>query len=492
MRRTLAILLAVVLFFGITVTTVSAEEEIKVFIDGVEQSYDQPPVIINGYTLVPMRAIFNELGATVTWDKYTRSVTGTKDNITILIVVDSEYANVNGESIKLPQRARIINGKTMVPLKFVSKSLGAYVDYDKATRTITILRPVETVVQEDVKTKLTTEEIAELNDDKIVLIETDTSLGSGIIIKEGLILTNYHVINDAAQISAETFYGDRFNIEGVVVYDQVADLAVLKAEKEFGITPVTLGDPNTSKKGENIFTIGNPKGLRNTLSTGIISGFHNEDGVELIQITAPITNGSSGGGLFNEYGELIGVTTAGYGEGNLNFAVSVNHIKDWLENELAQDFTELPASFIADTGTDTTTSSNEEIEAFLIENYSELQIGNVSINIVDYVVSDDDGTKIIYGDINMDEYTKYKNNYSKIEDDLEIWIDDIAYILYTKYPEDDIEFYLSVYDTVKTEPFGQFPPDSYEKDGNEWLIDHWVIWIKFNADDDYYNYNYRQ
>jgi serine protease Do len=75
------------------------------------------------------------------------------------------------------------------------------------------------------------------------------------------------------------------------------------------------------KVGENVFAIGNPKGLDHTLSTGIVSALRQNNAI--IQTTTEITHGSSGGPLFNMQGEVIGITTAGLGEANLNFAVNV-------------------------------------------------------------------------------------------------------------------------------------------------------------------------
>ena len=90
----------------------------------------------------------------------------------------------------------------------------------------------------------------------------------------------------------------------------------------------------TDKIGDEVFTIGNPKGLTQTLSTGIVSSYR--DGNNFIQTTAEITHGSSGAPLFNKYGEVIGITTSGIGEANLNFALNINSIG--LENSL--NFTE--------------------------------------------------------------------------------------------------------------------------------------------------------
>lgn len=115
-----------------------AEEPIKVTIDGVLQSFDQPPVIISDRTMAPMRGIFEALGAEIDWDGETRTVTGTKGDISIKLTIDVASAFVNGESVELDQAPVIVNDRTLVPVRFISESLGIKVDWDAATRTVII------------------------------------------------------------------------------------------------------------------------------------------------------------------------------------------------------------------------------------------------------------------------------------------------------------------------------------------------------------------
>jgi len=116
------------------------------------------------------------------------------------------------------------------------------------------------------------------------------------------------------------------DVEGVLYTDSDVDIAVLKLVNEVGIEPVTIGQARDSDKGSIAVAIGSPLGLFNTVSTGIISNFWEANGVNLIQISIPITHGNSGGALFNESGKLIGITSSGIGEANLNFAISSTHI----------------------------------------------------------------------------------------------------------------------------------------------------------------------
>ncbi len=113
-------------------------DAIKVIIDGELQQFEQPPMIIKGNTLVPMRAIFERLGATIEWNQKEQSVLATKENTTIHLKIGSELAKKNDQQIKLAVPAQINKGHTMVPLRFISEALGADVKWDNDTQTVTI------------------------------------------------------------------------------------------------------------------------------------------------------------------------------------------------------------------------------------------------------------------------------------------------------------------------------------------------------------------
>ncbi len=128
------LLTASMLFSGM----VFAADEIGVLIDSKPQNYDVMPVIENGRTLVPMRGIFEALGAEISWDDATKTVTGTKNDISVVLQIGNTTAKVNGEDKALDVPAKIISGRTMVPVRFISESLGCNVDWDDATKTVII------------------------------------------------------------------------------------------------------------------------------------------------------------------------------------------------------------------------------------------------------------------------------------------------------------------------------------------------------------------
>ncbi|KIL39543.1 hypothetical protein SD70_19255 [Gordoniibacillus kamchatkensis] len=109
-----------------------------VVIDNVVQNYPQPPIMVNGSVLVPLRGIFETLGAKVSWDGATETVTATKGATTIKLTVGQSEATVNGKTVKLAIPSQKVNGSTMVPLRFVSESLGGTVRWDGETYTVYI------------------------------------------------------------------------------------------------------------------------------------------------------------------------------------------------------------------------------------------------------------------------------------------------------------------------------------------------------------------
>jgi hypothetical protein len=119
-------------------TLTFAADDIRVILNGEQMAFEVNPIIKNGRTLVPMRAIFEGLGATVDWDGDTRTVTGAKGDITVKLVLGQMTATVNGEIIALDTPAEIVSGRTLVPLRFIAESLNAAVDWDGDTRTVTI------------------------------------------------------------------------------------------------------------------------------------------------------------------------------------------------------------------------------------------------------------------------------------------------------------------------------------------------------------------
>lgn len=143
MKKTLPGLMAAAILLGGTPASTLAESNsnvtnVTVEIDGQALSLDQPPIIINGRVLVPLRGVLEKLGATVSWDSQTRTVTVTKGTKNIQIAIDSSFAVINGYRYKMDEPAHLINDRAMVPLRFISEALGAEVQWDNTHRTALI------------------------------------------------------------------------------------------------------------------------------------------------------------------------------------------------------------------------------------------------------------------------------------------------------------------------------------------------------------------
>ncbi len=110
----------------------------SIVIDSRTISSDTDPFIIDGTTLVPLRVISENLGASVDWDATTRTVTVTKGNTTIQLTVDEYLARINGEAVTISMSPRIINNRTMVPLRFIGETFDCQVGWDGETKTVTI------------------------------------------------------------------------------------------------------------------------------------------------------------------------------------------------------------------------------------------------------------------------------------------------------------------------------------------------------------------
>lgn len=115
--------------------------EIAVYVDGTRLQFDVPPLVIDGRTLVPVRRIFEALGATVAWDQATRTVTAVKNGQQIALQVDAPGAQVNGFGVDLDVPPRLVDGRVLVPLRFVSESLGASVEWDGGANSVRITSP---------------------------------------------------------------------------------------------------------------------------------------------------------------------------------------------------------------------------------------------------------------------------------------------------------------------------------------------------------------
>ena len=187
------------------------------------------------------------------------------------------------------------------------------------------------------KVKLSAQEIFSRYSPAVFMIFTSSGYqqyqGSGFFIsEEGLAVSNYHVFKGTYK-GFEVIHlqdGREFRIKEVIVSDEVNDFIIFTvngAGSSFKYLQLAREYPQV---GDKVYAIGSPRGLENTFSSGEISQLRDNN---ILQISAPIDHGSSGGALFNEYGEVIGITSAGIDDSgaNLNFAVSTDLIKKYID-----------------------------------------------------------------------------------------------------------------------------------------------------------------
>jgi len=157
------------------------------------------------------------------------------------------------------------------------------------------------------------------------------SLGSGFFVRDGEVASNLHVVEGAARGYAKIIgQKAKYDIEGITTVDPERDLVVLKISGARA-GALALGNSESVQVGETVYAVGNPQGLEGTFSQGIVSSIREVGTDKLLQITAPISPGSSGGPVLNGKGEVIGVSVATFKGGqNLNFAIPSNYLKTLL------------------------------------------------------------------------------------------------------------------------------------------------------------------
>ncbi|UQA58077.1 S1C family serine protease [Polyangium aurulentum] len=197
---------------------------------------------------------------------------------------------------------------------------------------------------------LTPSQIASRCMGAVVTVKASKSLGSGFgVTDEGWVVTNLHVVAGEKDIKVVLADGKERPATAVIAYDDKHDLALLRVS---GMPmALSVGESAEVGLGDEVVVIGNPLGLQSTVSNGIVSGGRQfEKDFEVLQITAPIAPGSSGGPLIDAHGQVIGVVVATFRGGqNLNFAVPAHYLRELLMAALKQNDPSTLEAFAAET-----------------------------------------------------------------------------------------------------------------------------------------------
>jgi S1-C subfamily serine protease len=193
--------------------------------------------------------------------------------------------------------------------------------------------------------ELSTGEIFAQASPSVVLIEVfddeghKRAFGSGFLVSSGgSVVTNYHVIRGAYSALVHFQDGASAPVLGVVGYDPSGDVAVVAVASTNGRPPLKIGNPSLLSVGDKVVAIGSPEGLQNTTSEGIVTALRGP----VIQMSTPISHGSSGGPVLSAHGDVVGIAVATVAAGeNLNFAVPISWAASYIDGTPSKSLTEV-------------------------------------------------------------------------------------------------------------------------------------------------------
>lgn len=456
---------------------------LNLVVDGNQQKLSAPIIKENGVTYAPIKELSDALKLTYSIVDSTQTVITKKGNITTSFKLGQKEALVNGKKVKLDGAAFKKNNVLYTPIRALAEIYYAEVSWNSAKNAITIITAEYAIEQEpqdweevqQSRPKLSAKEIADIYDESVVMIMTNNSQGSGVVIDSNLIVTNYHVMKDVSTATAYSIYGDEYKIKGVVASDKKADLAILLTEdSDMDLMPAELAYGFNMNKGDKVFALGSPLGVQNTISEGLVSNVFYEDGARLIQMSAPIDHGSSGGALFDEYGEVVGITSSGYPntQADLNFAVSGYHaIVLYLgitENDLKKAAYlkhTLPASLEG--------KPLSELEAILKEHYASVNTSHGTAKFSNWQAQrDHEGWIVLTADIDPLFYLYYG---SAAKEELKLWSIQLGHELHRMLPKDTIQMKIYFERSYGFKPRGLADQEVASQSNETWKVRYSVI-----------------
>ncbi|MCR2802371.1 trypsin-like peptidase domain-containing protein [Paenibacillus soyae] len=462
-------------------------EHIQLWVDGAQIKLSGPIAKENGIALVPMSDLLDPLDVTYVLEKKTNTIIIRDGGTTLTMAIGKKEAIVNGATRKMDAAAVIKNNIPYIPLRFVAEELEADVEWDAETSKIHVKswyyqeyeQYEEEQPYEAPGEKLTATDIVDLYDGSVVMIMTNRALGSGIVIGEDLVLTNFHVIEDATSATVQSIYYDEIEVEGVVAVNEIADLAIIRTSEPMDLEPVELSYGYQARKGDRVYAIGSPLGVQNTVSTGLISNTGYDGGISYIQTNAQTDHGSSGGALFNEYGELIGITYAGIdgSYADLNFAIQAFQaamLFDSVTDEMVEE-----AEFLTPSLPETLAGAPlEDIRDLMEEEFGLVQTLQGMVEFTDWEAKRDaEGWLVLTANIDPLYYMYYGEATAG---ELRLWAVNLATELHRMLPDEQIQVQISFERDYSFRP-RNLAPDEVTSIGNgKWRVRYPVIDMQLN------------
>ncbi len=291
--------------------------------------------------------------------------------------------------------------------------------------------------------------------------------GSAVAVTENSAITNYHVVEKAWSAELVTESGERIPVAGLTAFSEAWDLAVLQVRGR--LQPVTIRT-SPARVGEDVVAIGSPVGLINTVSTGIVSARRTMDGLDVIQVSAPISQGSSGGGLFDRQGLLVGVTFAYLKDGqNLNFAIPAEYGRQMLAQ--AGPLRDLPG---------VSRLTPENLVPVLYETHPALRLGEAEI-LLDYLLVPDSSAgygqapDVLWMVMDDEAYFDFltamllSDDVAASEAAVQAFVQEVAFLFGKAYPGLDGTVFLAYIGEYSYRPWG-YDYVRYNPNTGTWLV----------------------
>jgi hypothetical protein len=221
-------------------------------------------------------------------------------------------------------------------------------------------------------------------------------------------VTNLHVLRGAKKASVTLANGDIYDDIAVVDVDARKDLLLIKV-KAAGLDTARLGDSSHVSVGDKVVLIGSPRGLQTTVTDGLISAIRDSgEGYRILQTNAAASPGSSGGGMFNDFGELIGIVSAKLPTAeNINFAVPVNYVKGLISTQVRMSLAQLAGEYPADSkDAGSANAPSQPHDSAVGKNTVQRLLDSSGLK---YQPAGDDGWKVAYDGEKAETITVYVN-----------------------------------------------------------------------------------